>query len=303
MSYSIGNISTGQFYDRANTAMAGLSTKADTLQTQIATGKRLVAPSSDSVAYQRLRGLARDAADDGAYAANLDLAAESLRQADTALGSIGDRLQRAGDLAVQARNGTQTATSRAAIAAEIDAIVEGLATLANSKDARGQFIFGAADGSAAAVRQTDGSYALAVTTIGAIPTGRGGEAVRTGEPAARVLQVGSGDALQVLQALSAELKAGGTNDAALGGAITDIGAAGNQISTIQASLGARATRVELEQTRLTDAGIDREETRGRVEDTDISTAVIELQKTMTILSATQASFSKLQGLSLFSYLR
>jgi flagellar hook-associated protein 3 FlgL len=31
--------------------------------------------------------------------------------------------------------------------------------------------------------------------------------------------------------------------------------------------------------------------------------VVELQKTMTILSATQASFTKLSALSLFDYLR
>ena len=303
MSYSIGNISTSQFYDRANSAMAGLSTKADALQTQVATGKRLVAPSSDSVAYQRLRGLARDAADDVAYTANLQLASESLRQADTALGNVGDQLQRAGVLAIQARNGTQTASSRAAIAAEIDAIIDGLATLANTKDARGQYIFGSADGGAAAVKQPDGSYTLSTTTIGAIPTGPGGQTVQTGEAAARVFQVGSTDAFQVLQTLSAELKAGGTDSAALGGAIDEITAASAQASTIQASLGARAARVELEQTRLVDIGIDREEARSALEDTDISAALIELQKTMTILSATQASFSKLQGLSLFSYLR
>lgn len=303
MSYSIGNISTAQFYDRANSTMAGLSTKADALQMQVATGKRLVAPSSDSVAYQRLRGLARDAADDTAYTANLQLAAESLRQADTTLKSVSGQLQRAGELAIAARTGTQTPASRAAIAAEIDSIIEGMAALANSKDARGQFIFGSADGGAAAVQAADGSYTLATTTIGAIPTGPSGQAVQTGEPAARVFRIGSSDAFQVLQALSAELKAGGTDSAALGAAIGDLTAAGTQVSTVQASLGARAARVELEQNRLIDMGIDREETRSGIEDTDITAAVIELQKTMTILSATQASFSKLQGLSLFSYLR
>ena len=32
-------------------------------------------------------------------------------------------------------------------------------------------------------------------------------------------------------------------------------------------------------------------------------SITDLQKTMTVLSATQASFSKLQSLSLFDYLR
>ena len=48
---------------------------------------------------------------------------------------------------------------------------------------------------------------------------------------------------------------------------------------------------------------DREAKRSGLEDTDITTTVVELQKTMTILSATQASFTKLSALSLFDYLR
>jgi flagellar hook-associated protein 3 FlgL len=40
-----------------------------------------------------------------------------------------------------------------------------------------------------------------------------------------------------------------------------------------------------------------------LEDTDVTTAVTQLQKTLTILQATQASFTKLTSLSLFDYLR
>ena len=65
----------------------------------------------------------------------------------------------------------------------------------------------------------------------------------------------------------------------------------------------RAARVDLEATRLTDVGADREASRSALEDTDIASTYLELQKTMTVLSATQASFSKLSALSLFSYLR
>ena len=72
---------------------------------------------------------------------------------------------------------------------------------------------------------------------------------------------------------------------------------------VQTSLGARAARVELEQAALKQAGIDREGLRSGLEDTDVTQAITELQKTMTVLSATQASFTKLQGLSLFDYLR
>ena len=73
--------------------------------------------------------------------------------------------------------------------------------------------------------------------------------------------------------------------------------------SVQASLGARANRVEVDQAALKQAGIDREATRSGLEDTDVTATITELQKTMTILQATQASFTKLQGLSLFDYLK
>ena len=294
MTYSLGNISTTQFYDRAKGRMGALSSQADALQTAISTGKKLVAPSSDSAAYQRLRTMAKDAANDGAYASNLKLAASGLKQADTTLTAIGTQLQRASELAIQARNGTQNDQTRAAIA-------DSLAGLANTRDARGQYVFGGVDGSAGATA-TGSGYTLATTTGAAIPIGEG-QSVQTGESAERVFKAGASDVFQVLAALSTALKDPGSDDAAIGSAIADLSAAGTQVSTVQASLGARAARVELEQTRLADVGTDREEARSAIEDTDISTAVIELQKTMTILQATQASFSKLQGLSLFDYLR
>ena len=302
MTYSLGNISTTQFFDRAKGRMGALSSQADALQTAISTGKKLVAPSSDSAAYQRLRVMAKDAANDGAYAGNLKLAASGLKQADTTLTAITTQLQRASVLAIQARNGTQNDQTRGAIAAEIDTIIDGIAALANAKDARGQYVFGGVDGGAGATAADGGGYALATTTGAPIPIGDG-QAVQTGEAAARVFKVGDRDVFQGLANLSAALKEPGSDDAAIGTAIGDLSAAGTQVSTVQASLGARAARVELEQTRLADVGTDREEARSAIEDTDIAQTVIDLQKTMTVLQATQASFTKLQGLSLFDYLR
>ena len=141
------------------------------------------------------------------------------------------------------------------------------------------------------------------TTPGAIPTGAG-QSVQPSENAARIFTSGTGDLLATLDTLSAALRAGGAGvDAAVATAITDLQTSSTQALTVQASLGARATRVELEQAALTSADTDREATRSALEDTDITAAITELQKTMTILSATQASFTKLQGLSLFDYLR
>ena len=295
-------LSTSLFYDRASTAMTRLSSRADTLQTQISTGKKLAQPSDDSVAFTRLQGLARDSADAIAHAANLDVASSIVAQADTTLGSIATQLQRASELALSARNGTQDATSRSAIAAELEEIRDQLVSLGNTADSRGQPLFGGGDGTAAVTQNADGSYGFASASPSAIPIGNG-QAVQPSETAARVFQVGGGNALTTITQLAAALRSGTDVDGTAATAIDDLGAQSKQVLTVQSSLGARASRIELEQSALTQTGVDREATRSALEDTDVTAAITELQKTMTVLSATQASFTKLQGLSLFDYLK
>lgn len=295
-------IATSLFYDRSAKTMNALSKQADALQTQISTGKKFAAPSSDSAAYQRLAGITRDTANDKVYAANLTTAASVLKQSDTTLTAISDQLQRASELTVQARNGTLNADARKAIGAEMASIVETVASLANVKDLRGQPIFGGVDGGAAAVKQADGSYALASTSVSPIPVGDGAS-VQANESASRVLRAGGKDTLAILSAIATALQSDSYDAASLDTSLDDLSTASEQVATIQASLGARASRVDLETARLKDVAVDREDTRQSIEGTDITTSITELQKTMTILSATQASFSKLSALSLFDYLR
>ncbi|WP_425229190.1 flagellin [Sphingomonas sp.] len=292
-------VATSLFYDRSSTALTTLSGRADLLQTQIATGKRLAKASDDSVAYTRLQTIARATADASVDGKNLDLAASALATADTTLSGITAQLQRASELAIQARSGTLDATAREAIAAELDTIVDQLTALGNGSDPRGQPLFGGVDGGPAVAKNTDGTFTLATTLPSAIPIGEG-QTVQPGDTAVRVFGSGANNALATVAGLAAALHGGG---AASAQAVDDLAAAATRVTTVQASLGARAARVEVEQAALKQTGADREALRSGLEDTDVTAAITELQKTMTILSATQASFTKLQGLSLFDYLR
>ena len=58
-------VSTSHFYDSTTTLMQQLSKQADTLNTQIATTKKIAAPSDDVVAYQRLAAIKQAAAQNG----------------------------------------------------------------------------------------------------------------------------------------------------------------------------------------------------------------------------------------------
>ena len=139
-------IATSQMFARPTQLMATLTQKADAIQTQIATGTKFTAPSSDAAAFLRLDGLKRGTADDLSNAANVKLAQGLLGQSDTTLASIETQLQRAHELTVQAANGTLSDDNRVAIAQNLQAITDDIYALANTKDVRGQPLFGSSEG-------------------------------------------------------------------------------------------------------------------------------------------------------------
>jgi len=292
-------IATSQMFSRPTTLMAALTQKADAVQTSIATGKKFTAPSSDPIAYLRLDSLKRGNADDQANAANIKLAQGILAQSDSTLESIETQLQQVQELSIQAANGTLTDENRAAIAKSIAAITDDIYALVNTRDLRGQPLFGSSAGDAAYARASDGTISFVGTGAPSeIPIGEGNsvQATVTGERA-------FGDMFAQLKALGDALETGGDIRAAVGGALEGIKANLTGVASARASVGARGARLDLEADRLEDAAITREDTRSAIEDTDIPSAVAELQKTLTVLQATQASFTKLSGMSLFDYLR
>lgn len=299
-------VATSGFFDRGAQSMGRLSTRADLLQTQIATGKRLQEPSDDALAYRRLQGLKQAEADDKAFGTNRKLAGGVLAQADTVLSEVSRQLQQASELALRAANGTMNAENRRVIGLELAGLAETLVGLVNQSDPRGLPLFGDAQGGPAAVRGPDGRYTLAATTPSPVPVGEG-QTLQATEPAARVFgfigKDGPTDMIAAVAALAAALQGPADPGDALATGIDDLKFAGDQATAVQASLGVRAARVDLLNAQATATAANREEARGALEDADIVATATELQKTLTILQATQASFAKLSSLSLFDYLR
>jgi flagellar hook-associated protein 3 FlgL len=296
-------VSTSQMFDRPMSLMSQLSAQADRAQTQIATTKKIAGAADSPTAWLRLEGLKRAGADDGAYGANIKLAQGVLAQSDSTLESVESQVQRAKELALEANNGGLTDQNRQAIAEELDSIRESLFGLANTKDVRGQPLFGSATGDTAYVKNIDGTIGFVGTGDPArIPVGDG-DAVQPSVSGTQAFAAGTGDMFSVLADLSAALKAGGDVSQASSDALAGIDASLDSVAAARASVGARAARLDLSADHLVGAGEARESERSSLEDTDIPTAITQLQKTLTVLQATQASFTKLSSMSLFDYLK
>ncbi|MGC6400432.1 flagellar hook-associated protein FlgL [Sphingomonas sp. FW199] len=296
------SIATASFYDRSTSLMLRMSSRAETLQTQIATGKKLLTAADDPGGYQRLAMLKRESVAAETTTANLALAQGLLAQSDSLLGSVDDRLQRVSELTVRARSGILSQGDREAVATELDTIRDELLSLANSRDSRGAPIFGGSSTGDAFTQAADGT--VSYTGDGApvpIPIGEGRSVIASENGEHIFMPAGGTDIFATLAAVSASIRSG--DAAGTAGHNDDILAALDHVAAARASVGAREMRVELETQRRKTEETDREIAMSSIEDVDVTKAVTELQKTLTILQATQSSFTRLSQLTLFDQLR
>lgn len=297
-------ISTSQMYSRPLSLMTQLTAAADKTQTQIATNKLGVTAVTDAASYVKLQQIQRATTADATYKTNINIAQGVLAQTDQTLESVETQLQRALELATRAANDTLSDSDRSAIGEELSAIRDTLYGLANTKDdIRGQPLFGGATGDTAYVKNADGSISFAGTgEASGIPVADG-ESIQPTISGQRVFTTADADMFAIIGNLADALKSGTNVKAAGDAALTGINASLGQVSLARASVGARGARLDLQADQLTASAETREATRSGIEDTDIPTAVANLQKTLTVLQATQASFTKLTSISLFDYIK
>lgn len=299
-------ISSAQLYDRPLANMSALTIKADKLQGQIATGKRIANASDDAAGYARLAGLKRAAAAEQADTANLNMAKTLVAQSDSTLATIETQLQRVQELTIQAKNDTLSPEQKKVIGATLDSLLDDLVSLANSKDARGQPLFGGSGTETPYTRDPDGTVRYQATgTPPPMPIGdeTSVQATDSGAKLFGGIALTDGtttDMFAVVAALADALKAGEPVPAEQMDALTTTL---DQVAAARASFGARGARLDIETQRMAELAAQRETQQSEVEGTNIEAAIVELQKTLTVLQATQASFSKLSQLSLFDYLR
>ncbi len=300
------------------TQMTVLQTDIARLQTEISTNRRIALPSDDPVGSARATQLTRLLALHAVDKANIDRATTRLTAADTALDGVGTVLQRAKELALNGATGTLNASDRATIAGEVQQLGEQLLGLANARDSDGASLFaGARTGSAAyavdavgaIAWQGAGSAARIVLDSGSVATGLDGPAVFAGidggiapPPVSAPIVTDVFAVLKGLQTALAEPDPA-VRRAAMANALTGIDSGIGRAADSRAAIGAKLARLGSETTRLDTVDLALHDDLSTTQDTDMTTAIAQLQRLTTVLQATQLSFVKISSLSLWTELR
>ena len=259
-------------------------------QTQLSTQKRIQSPSEDPVAAARISTIGRAQANDTVWKSNLDLAASLADRADTALKAVGTAFDRVTELMTQGATGTLSDQDRATIALELRSIADELTTLKDSKDSRGNALFMA-------------GYSLR------IPVQSGVQVIAVGTREDVFENVATAGGAKDLAAIVADAAAAleitdpVARKAAVDTSVDEVAAAVGHVSTQRGEQGALANRVDALLERQADTGLQLEEERSGLEDTDIQAVVARLSSQQLSLQAAQAVFARVNENTLFDILR
>lgn len=309
-------VSTNLSYDIGIAAMnRQQAAQVKTLE-QVSSGKRNLTPSDDPVAYVRALGVSQADASNTQYAANRQSATSTLSALDGTLGDVTTLVQNAQQLAVYAGNGTLTDSGRAAIATQLRGNLDDLIGLANRTDASGQYLFSGFQGSTKPFADTgsgvqyfgdDGQRLVQASTSRQLAVNESGREVFERVPA-----VGGGNQslFKTLGDLINVLEAPVTTDADKTALANGLAAANGNLSNsldkvlqVRSGVGTRLNEMDRLNTAGDDLSLQYKQQLSDLQGVDYAQAISDLTQQQTYLQATQQAFLKVQGLSLFDYIR
>ncbi|MBV7258918.1 flagellin N-terminal helical domain-containing protein [Erythrobacter crassostreae] len=300
---TLGN-PTAAYFNRSLDQMANLRGSIERLQTQVATGQRIERASDDPTGAARLRALDRLDRLGAVEQDNAAKLAQDLTFAADQMGGVANLIIRTRELALSAASDTLPDEAKAAIAEELEQLGEELFDRANGTTLTGEPLFAGTAAGPAFTRDAAGNVTYAGNNeIGAVTVARGTEIERgvAGNDVFEFPVSGTPTSTFALINGLADALRGASADptAAAQAALEGLDIALESTTRNQAVLGTRLAWVEVIQQNQADEKISIAEQRSDVGDTDIASAIAQLQQTLTALEASQASFARVSSLSLF----
>jgi len=282
-------------------------------QVQLTSGKRVLKPSDDPAAAAQVeRALAAGTRADGQKRA-LDSAITSMSLSESALGEAGSILQQARELVVGAGNGSYTDNERKTVAENLRGLRNDLLAVANRGDGSGRDLFGGQGSDGQPMLDAPGGVAYGGTSGGmqaatgeAMPLSLDGRAVwlQAPDPA------NPGNSISVFDVLDtaiADLSTTGRSSAQVAATVSaglaGLDASSSNIGNWRSAAGEALNRADSIGSRLSQAKLDAQNQRSDAEDLDMIQALSDFQSKEAGYSAALKTYSMVQRMSLFDYIK
>lgn len=291
------------------------TTQVKTLE-QISSGRRMLTPADDPSAYARAMEVSQAESVNTQQATNRQYAANTFAMLEGILGDVTNMLQNTQQLVVSAGNGTLNDSGRIDIATELRGNLGELLGLANRTDGNGQYLFSGFQGSTKPFADTgsgvqyfgdEGLRMIQVSASRQLAVNESGREVFERIPASgggnqSVFKTISNlvDILETPVVTPADKTALANG---LRAAQTDLANALDNVLSVRASVGIRMKELDTLNDSGDDLSIQYKQQLAELQDVDYAKAISSLTQQQSYLEATQMAFIKVQGLSLFDFLR
>jgi flagellar hook-associated protein 3 FlgL len=304
-------ITTGMIQRNVLSDLNDLSSKLSKTQQRAASGKQITRPSDDPYNTARAMGLRGSLSANAAYKSNIEDAEDWQNTTESALDSLTQFLHRASDLVVEGGSDTVDQTSRDALAAEIDQIIQGVKDTANTTYGDKYVFSGTATATPPYAQGADDTYkgnqgGLDPATPGVLREIGPGVNISINSVGQELLgdgqAAGDGKLLDTLRTISQDLKSG--NATALRGAdLSNLTTNLNQVLAVRARNGATTNRLQAADSRLDDITLSVTQQLSDTEDADMAQTLIDFNsQSAAYQSALRAGASIVQT-SLMDFLK
>lgn len=282
-------------------------------QEQLTSGKRVRRASDDpAAAAQAERALAALSRAESQGRA-LDASRNAMQLAESALGDAGELLAQARELIVSAGNGSFSDSERRIVAEAVRGLRNDLLAVSNRSDGAGRYLFGGQGSGSAPLVDAPGGVAY-TATAGQLNAAAGQPSPLSIDGRAAWLQASDpanpGAAVSVFDVLDTavnDLLTGGRTSAqvtqTVSTALADIDVAAGNLSAWRARTGEALNRADGIEDRLAQTKLDAERERSDAVDLDMLGAISDFQNRQSGYDAALKTYSLVQKLSLFDYLK
>ena len=282
-------------------------------QEQLTSGKRVLKPSDDpSAAATAERALASTKRVDAQMRA-LETSKSAMQVAESALGDAAELMQQAREQLVSAGNGSFSDSERKTLADSIRGLRQDLLAVANRHDGSGRYLFGGQGSAGAPLVDSTGGVTYA-GSAGQSQAASGEASPLTMNGQALWLQApdpaNPGSTLSlfgVMDQVVADLETPGRTSAQISQTVsTGLGqfdAVAEHLSGGRARAGEALNRIDGISERLSQVKLDAQTERSEAEDLDMLQAISDFQNRQSGYDAALKTYSMVQQMSLFQYLK
>ncbi len=285
--------------------LSTLESQMDMLTNQIASGKKVLAPSDDPASYAQNMQITAEQSQNTQYASNLNSLQANGAYYQTSLNSMGDILTTVQQLAVQMSSSTVDASSRTAAVNQVDGYIQQLVALGNTK-VGDTYIFGGEKANGAAYtldsgtnsvtfNGTDNVAKVAVSSSTTVDAGISGNTIFTGTVNGQNV-----DIFATLQQFGNDLANNDT--AALQTDLTNIGNCVDLTSNNLAYVGTYTQNISSLLSTNTTTGTTLTQTSDNLVDVNTAQAYSDYTTLSTAYQAALYVMSKAESLSILNYL-